>query len=77
MQILRELWTLFYSYDNEKQSGLKLGAANSIEKATYHLCEILGVRGRSVDDVNLEDTLNNMLKELEEYKQRQKLRPLT
>jgi len=96
LHLLKAQYTLFYSYmtlDHPKwkegmrdQSGLKLQCSGMIERTIYHLCDVLGVKGRSVDDQALEQTLNKLLREvsdyqakqqeLEEQRMKQKIRPL-
>lgn len=76
-QLLAEYWTLFYTFDNERQASMKLGAANGIERCIYRLCEVLGIKGRSIDDLYLEKTIADMMKKVEEFRQSRKVGPLS
>jgi len=82
-RLLLDLHTLFRGYDNEKQAGLKLGAANSIGRCIGRITDLLGVKGRSIDDLALEEKLQTMktnldkyMRDAEEYRQKQKVHPI-
>lgn len=69
--LLAQLNTLFDGYDNEKQAGLKLGAANSIGHCIARITDLLGVKGRTIDDVAMEEKLNTLLKGINDYRAKQ------
>lgn len=81
--LLQQLNTLFHGYDNEKQAGLKLGAANSIGRCISRITDLLGVKARSIDDLAVLEALGKMRedmagweKEQDEIRQKQKVHPL-